>query len=155
MFAPSVRKEYLKRSQQANLATQNAYKAYDEARKKYALEIGAYQSARLKYEQAMTAFGQAKFNQIAEKKLMPAGNDMNQIQVILHLGSKVMEIGGEFGVEIDKVTRLHNQYQHAVDLEKKAWDALHKYMADKQAIKGMGETEYKKWKKELRAELFK
>jgi hypothetical protein len=103
----------------------------------------------------MTAFGQAKFNQIAEKKLMPAGNDMNQIQVILHLGSKVMEIGGEFGVEIDKVTRLHNQYQHAVDLEKKAWDALHKYMADKQAIKGMGETEYKKWKKELRAELFK
>jgi len=155
MFAPSVRKEYLKRAQQANLATKAAYKAYDEARKKYATQLAPYNATRLQYEQLLKAFGPAKFNQIAEGKLPPAGNDMAQITAILQLGDRVMDLGGQFGVEIDNVTTLSNRYQHAVSLEKKSWDALHKYLADKDAIKGLGEPEYKKWKKAIRAELFK
>jgi hypothetical protein len=155
MFAPSVRKEYLKKAQQANALTQQAYKAYEDARKKYAMELGPYTAARVKYEQAMKAFGQDKYNKIAEGKLAPAGNDMAEITAILKLGSQVMLVGGEFPVEIDQVNKLANRYQQCVQEEKKAWDAMNKYLSDKSVMKAMGDADYKKWKKELRAELFK
>src|SRR6478609_1379162 len=101
MFAPSVRKEYLKRAQQANAATQATYKAYDEARKKYATQLTPYNATRVQYEQLLKAFGPAKFSLIAEGKQAPAGNDMAQITAILQLGDRIMDLGGQFGVEID------------------------------------------------------
>jgi hypothetical protein len=52
------------------------------------------------------------------------------------------------------LVRAHRELDEAVIAEKKAYDTITKYLQDKAVMKGLGDAAYKKWKKELRADLF-
>jgi hypothetical protein len=156
MFAPSVRKEYLKRLQQANAASQQAYHVYMEAKKANAAALSEYYAARTPYEKAMAAFPTDRYYKVQEGKIPPAPGDEAKIAQIAAFQKEAMRIADKFAVEVDHVQRLFNGFQGCITREKAAYATLQKYMEDKKAIKEKEDpTAYKKWKKELRAELFK
>jgi len=118
MFAPSVRKEYLRRSQQANAASQQAYQAYEAARKHNAAGLAQYYAARDQYEKALRAFGQDRFDQLARGIIKPTPADTAQIQHIGKLCNHLMAVADQFAVAIDHVQRLYNAFQACVTKEK-------------------------------------
>ena len=156
MFAPSVRKEYLKRLKQANAASKQAYQVYMEAKKFNAAALAEYYAAREPYEKALAAFPAERFYKIQEGKIPPAPGDEAKIAQIGTLQKEAMRAADKFPVEVDHVQRLFNAFQGCVTREKAAYATLQKYMEDKKAVKEKEDpAAYKKWKMELRADLFK
>jgi hypothetical protein len=156
LFNPSVLKEYRKRAEAATKLTKQKNEELIAVLERCVPIIENYKKARVTYQNLLTTFGVAKFNAIAEGKApMPTTPpDLPAITAVLQAGDRVMELGDGYIPADTDMKRAHRELEQAVNAEKAAYQTIAKYLQDKETMKGLGDVAYKKWKKELRADLF-
>jgi len=156
LFNPSVLKEYRKRAEAATKLTKQKNEALIAALELCVPIIDRYKQARKNYQSLMVAFGQAKYDDIVAKRIpMPTGPpDLPAFNAIILAGDEVERTGDQYVPADSTLTRAHRELNEAITAEKAAYQTIAKYLQDKETMKGLGDKAYKKWKKELRADLF-
>jgi hypothetical protein len=154
LLTPSVLKEYRKRAEAATKLTKAKNDTLIAKLELCVPILDDYKKARVAYQALLAAFGPPKFDAIArgDEPLLPSQKPA--FDAVVAAGDKVEACGDKVVPAQSTLDRAHRELDEAVTAEKAAYALVAKYMNDKVNMKAMGDEAYKKWKKELRADLF-
>jgi hypothetical protein len=154
LLTPSVLKEYRKRAEAAIKVTKAKNDTLIAKLDLCVPILDDYKKARAAYQALFTAFGPPKYDAIVSGQEPLRPSEKAAFDAVIAAGDRVEACGDKVTPAQSTLDRAHRELDEAITAEKAAYALVAKYMNDKANMKAMGDEAYKKWKKELRADLF-